>query len=255
MSEKHEDLLFADIPDPLDDLGPSLAGSSDATGTPAPTAGAADAAMLAALESKLSADPSPTRSTKRFHKASAAMVALAGYSSVIALFGFREDIGKVPLWFLGLHTLPWLMLALILWRAAPRAGVREIWGKSGTISRLLWVFPAAFLVITVASPLPPDAFVSGPRMVRWTWMCGLFTLAMALIGASALLVAFRRSIASGSGLRGAAFGLCAGLLAVVSIKLHCDIEWAPHVLLGHGLPALGAMLFGFVIGRKTLPIS
>lgn len=194
----------------------------------------------------------PTRAQIQKRRIIAAIGVVVLGTAAVMTSGIRADMGTVPIWFLALHTLPWLALAVVLVMSGMRAGTRSIWSKHATLLSIVSIAPSLFVAITFGCPVPEGSLVEHPLMANWTLICGMNTSMLALAILALLTYAYRGAVVSAPALRGAALGLACGFLADFSIKLHCHIEWKVHVALSHAVPILMTTLLGALLGRKVL---
>jgi hypothetical protein len=80
-------------------------------------------------------------------------------------------------------------------------------------------------------------------------------VALSLVPLFSALVARRGSQVVHPGAGGAAIGVAAGMAAFVFVDLWCPVGFLPHLLLGHLLPIVIAVLLGALVGPRLLAPS
>lgn len=108
------------------------------------------------------------------------------------------------------------------------------------------------LTLTSGSILSFADFLTVPRSLRSTVVCGVHSL---LFGAAASIVLFllwRRTDPFSPRLTGALTGLAGGLVGAVALDMTCANDEAWHLWLGHGLTLLAFVLGGWFAGRRWI---
>jgi hypothetical protein len=215
----HDDLPFADIPDP---------GATTAL-APSPVRPPTER---------------PTRAELRGRARAALVLAVAWLGVEIAWFGVRGDLGRLPTTYLvGMVWAPLAAAALSLTLALSR-------GRSGLGARAWSIIGAtvgtqgALLLAILALPAPAGL----PGTPVETAYCFNVTLGFALLPMLAAGVALRRAFVALSGWRSALVGTAAGLAGAALVNLHCDRVGVTHLVLGH----LGAAVAVTVVGAVLL---
>jgi len=109
---------------------------------------------------------------------------------------------------------------------------------------------APFALLAIAGALHSGAGVPG-SMWRATLACLAASMAVAAVPLAALVFAYRHAFATSARKRSLALGVVAGALAVAAMELHCAVDSAAHMLVGHGSALLLAGLIGLAASRLT----
>lgn len=223
------------IPDPV---GRSRA---DSAGGPRPSE-----SSWAAVAAKLpTAGRARTRSELRREHVAAFVFGAVWLGIVAVIAGVRPHYealtlvvqGGVPM------ALAFLSFALGLSEGKLGFGVRP-----RALIAVLALAPIVFGVVVLAVRIPTEAVD-----VRTEASCGFVELFSGVVPGLALVAAYRRGAANGAGLRMAVLGLAVGLFAAGMWAFHCPDASAFHVLVSHGLPAIGiagaAAALAYRVGR------
>lgn len=221
MSREDFDLeALGAIPDPVDpgSTRQASAGATTATGD----SWEAVAAHLG---------PARTRKQVRREHVIALVLAALWLATVALIAGARPHYELVTLVVQG--GVP-MALSLVVLALALSGGKLGFGVRPKLLVAALALAPVLFgaVVLAVQIPLEEADLRSGAS-------CGFVELFSAVVPGLALVFAHRRGAANGAGLRMAALGLGVGMFAAGMWAFHCPDSGAAHVLLSHGLPALG----------------
>jgi hypothetical protein len=125
------------------------------------------------------------------------------------------------------------------------------WLRWGVV---LAVSGAFFLHLTLASDstLPIRDFLTAPRSIHHTVVCGVHALIFGTLAIAALFFVWRRSDPFSPRLSGAVSGLAGGLVGAVALDMTCPHLEAWHLWIGHGLTLLALVAMGWYAGRRWL---
>ncbi len=115
--------------------------------------------------------------------------------------------------------------------------------------------PLAFFIhLTVASDVTFSIqdFVTAPRSLRHTIICGIHSLVFGTMAIVALFFMWRRTDPFSPRLSGAVAGLAGGLVGAIALDMTCPHLEAWHLWIGHGLTLLTLVLAGWYAGRRWL---
>ena len=115
--------------------------------------------------------------------------------------------------------------------------------------------PLAFLIhLTIASDaiLSIRDFMTAPRSLRHTFVCGVHAIVFGVIAIVTLFVMWRRTDPFSPRLSGAVAGLAGGLVGAVALDMTCPHLEAWHLWLGHGLTLVLLVVTGWYAGRRWL---
>lgn len=193
----------------------------------------------------------PTRRAYLLGQGLALAVSLFWVLMVLAVFGPRPDLDRLPAAFaFAAVGLP-LCLSVAAVLTATRGGAH---GLGIGRSRGLALGAAALLAFFVAAALGPFLHPMGHVGGRLPgyFVCALLTSVLAAIPFAATMVALRRAFPAGARWRSALLGLGVGLLAGAAINAECDDTHVLHVALGHGLPIAASFTLGaLVLARRA----
>lgn len=204
---------------------------------------AASLAARPAPPAVIPGEPSPTRADRARRRVFALLAAFAWIAAVVALAGARPDLGSpaalAPI-------VAWTLAGALALVAVLRPRHRGLPPSVRVVQHALWVVPALFVALAIASGRQ-----SGEPPFAWATVRGCLAFACAvMLGpllAAALLL--RGSFLSASAWRGAAVGALAGLAGAIGVHAHCPIPALDHLLGAHGPSiAVGAIL-GALLGR------
>ncbi len=120
---------------------------------------------------------------------------------------------------------------------------------------VVFAVPLAFFIhLTLASDvtLPIQDFLTAPRSVRHTVVCGVHALIFGLMAMVTLFVLWRRTDPFSPRLSGAVAGLAGGLVGAVALDMTCPHLEAWHLWIGHGLTLIALVAAGWYAGRRWL---
>lgn len=184
---------------------------------------------------------SPTRGGLRMRRAFAALFALGAAAAFALALGPRDDLSEASHGGLVPTIAVVLLAALAGWFAA-------LYRPSGGAPRWAAWLLAPFAVFAVAGALHTGSGVP-ESMLRATIACLLGSMAVAAIPLAALVYAYRHAFATSARKRSLALGVVAGAIAAAAMELHCSVESAPHMIVGHGSALLLAGLLGLAATR------
>lgn len=217
MSSDFDLRAFGDIPDPT--AGNGAAPPQPPTALPA----------------------SPPRGALRMRRAFAAVFAL-GAAAVFALaLGPRSDLHEASHGGLVPTIAVVLLAALAGWSAA-------LHRPSGSAPRWAPWLLAPFALFAVAGALHTGSGVP-ESMLRATIACLVGSMAIAALPLAALVFAYRHAFATSARKRSLALGVAAGAIAAAAMELHCAVDDASHMIVGHGSALLLAGLLGLAATR------
>jgi hypothetical protein len=175
--------------------------------------------------------PARTRPQVRLEHALSFLFVVVWLAIVAVVAGLRPHFEVVPLL---LHGAVPVALAIVAVSVALSRGKLGLGPKPAVLAILLAVWPMLFAAAVLAVPIANggDDARSGPA-------CGSVELFLGAVPAFVVALAFRRGIPRGAALRMGVIGLAIGLLAAATWAVHCPDASVAHVLLSHGLPALG----------------
>jgi hypothetical protein len=234
MNDESFDLAALDgIPDPLDP----------------PRGALRDAGMKGSWESVSSAlpelGPSRTRSQLRREHLAALGFGVVWLATVALIAGVRPHYEALTLAVQGGVPMALAFLAFALGLSGGKLGFG---GRPHALIAILALAPIVFGAVVLVVRVPTESID-----LRSEASCGFVELFSGVVPGLALVFAHRRGSANGAGLRMAVLGLAVGLFAAGMWALHCPDAGAAHVLLSHGLPALGiagaAAAVAYKLGR------
>lgn len=117
------------------------------------------------------------------------------------------------------------------------------------------LIPVLFIAhITVASNawLTFDEFLTVPRSLRSTVVCGIHALLFGAVASVVLFVLWRKTDPFSPRLTGALTGLAGGLVGAVALDMTCTRLEAWHLWLGHGITLVALVAGGWFAGRRFL---
>ncbi len=187
--------------------------------------------------------------------------------------GVAWSVGISGLLFGALLTVGWLrhppraavLMALtgaVLWgilqAAVLAVGHGRPPGRRGS-RRLRWLVTGLVVVVffshltlTSTSMLSPAEFLSVPRSLRGTLVCGIHSLLFGAISTVSLLCLWRHTDPLSPALTGALTGLAGGLVGAVAVDMVCTNLEAHHLWLGHGMTLVLLVGLGWLLGRRWL---
>jgi hypothetical protein len=113
---------------------------------------------------------------------------------------------------------------------------------------------AFFLHLTLASnvTLSIQDFVTAPRSIRHTVVCGVHAMIFGALSIVGLFFVWRRTDPFSPRLSGAVAGLAGGLVGAVALDMTCPHLEAWHLWIGHGLTLVALVMGGWYAGRRWL---
>jgi hypothetical protein len=196
--------------------------------------------------------PSPTRSSLRIRTSILLFSAVALSLGIFFAYGGIRPTARPPHLIaetaLGALSVASVVGFFALGRGRSMLGRSEKW--------LLWaslLTPLALLALKVGiSARYPDMMRIWPhrvgfRCLRLSFLMGVFPLA-------ALMVVRRNSDPVHPRLTGAAMGTAVGAGSWLLVDLWCPVAYVPHLLLGHVLPLVMAIVVGAVVGGRVVAL-
>jgi hypothetical protein len=113
---------------------------------------------------------------------------------------------------------------------------------------------AFFLHLTLASTvtLSVHDFLTAPRSIRHTAVCGIHALIFGAIAIVTLFVVWRRTDPFSPRLSSAVAGLAGGLVGAMAMDMTCPHMEAWHLWIGHGITLVALVVGGWFAGRRWL---
>lgn len=217
------------IPDPLGQARRRVDAAGGSGGDHAADGDRGASASWDAVAAKLA--PSRTRRQVRREHVIALGLAVLWLATVAVIAGLRPHYEALTLVVQGGVPMALSLLALALALSGGKLGFGV---RPNLLVATLALAPVIFGAVVIAFPVPLD-----PEDVRSGVDCGLVELFSAVVPGLALVYAHRRGTANGAGLRMAVLGLAVGMFAAGMWAFHCPDSSAVHVLISHGLPAIG----------------
>jgi hypothetical protein len=184
---------------------------------------------------------SPSRGALRLRRALAAVFAL-GAAAVFALaLGPRSDLREASHGGLVPTIAVVLLAALAGWFAAVHRP------SSGAARWAPWLL-APFALFAIAGVVHSGTGTP-ESMLRATIACLVGSMAIAVLPLAALLYAYRHAFATSARKRSLAIGIACGAIAAAAMELHCSVDSAAHMIVGHGSALLLAGLLGLAATR------
>ncbi len=194
---------------------------------------------------------SPARAATERRRLAALLAGVLWIAGNLAAFGFRPDLGALPLPYVECQVAVPYLLAVICLATALAAGRLGLGANVGLVAVLGVLAPASFCLLGAGMPLP-HATQPGAASVASALPCLGITVAWATVPLLLAALVLRGAFPVASVRRGALLGAAVGLFAGASINLHCANVAHFHLLLGHALPVIAATLAGaFVVARWT----
>jgi hypothetical protein len=174
-------------------------------------------------------------------------------SIVVWVIGVRQDLGAVPVLPLALYTLACLAsfgVSLGVALVPASGGVLPSGDRSAALSVvvMLVTVPLGLVVGVHAGGEAPALVMHGHRFWPRALACVASGLGVALVPATLGVLALRKVIPLGAWRHALAVGAASGVLAGLTLELHCPISSVTHVGLAHGsvmvVPALLLALLG-----------
>ena len=113
---------------------------------------------------------------------------------------------------------------------------------------VVFAVPLAFFIhLTLASDvtLSIQDFVTTPRSLRHTIVCGIHAMIFGLMAIASLFVLWRRTDPFSPRLSGAVAGLAGGLVGAVALDMTCPHLESWHLWFGHGLTLVALVVAGW----------
>jgi hypothetical protein len=194
------------------------------------------------------AERGPTRKTLRHRRVFAILSVYVWLLAVQVFIGIRND---VPAWIMILHVgVPTLLGSVALWLAL-RPGRLGL----GPSFRAVGSFVAVASVVFGVAALCTPCIEAGLPLLKNSFLCGDWILAIAVVPLFALAWATKRTWAAGAGFRSALLGAAVGFTAAGMQALHCAHSDGMHVLLGHGWPIVVLGAGAYILLRQRLRIA
>jgi hypothetical protein len=216
---------IADVPDPLEGVGP----------WPLP---ARPSAALA---------PSPARPKVAATRAVALAAALLYELAWIAIMNGRADLHTMPLSTLIAEVAIPAVAAMVALAAAGTSGKTGLGVPKGRFVAFALLSPAIFVLGTILlsrADVDRDAF--WPHALRCFVWTSLYAAGPLVLAAWA----FRRSFAAMPAWRTATLGMAGGAAGAATMSFVCSVGTPAHVIVGHGGIILVAAIAGAVFGRR-----
>jgi hypothetical protein len=218
---------FDDIPDPVGSLGVRAA--------PRPPALNGEALQ---------------RSATRNRRVAALMLSVSWLAAHLTVYGLRADLASLPPLYIAVEiALPFALAAASL-AVALGVGRLGLGLSIAALSALAILGPLSFWLMAAGAPLPrvPEA-----NSDSWlgAFVCMDITLAWAGVPILCAALSLRRAFPVAAGFRSALVGAACGLFAGAVMNLHCANVDRFHMLLGHAVPVLVAVLVGAFVLRRT----
>jgi hypothetical protein len=125
--------------------------------------------------------------------------------------------------------------------------------------RIRWILGLSVLALflghlgfSATSHLSFDAFLTAPRSLHSTVVCGIHALLFGTLATGALIALWRRSDPVSPKLTGALTGLAGGLVGATALDLTCIRSEAWHLWLAHGATLVLLVVFGWFAGKRWL---
>jgi hypothetical protein len=223
-----EDLsLLKEIPDPL----------TDAPSAPA------------ALVPQRRPDASPVRSQIRRRRSAALAIGAVWLCAHVAAYGVRQDMHRLPSQYVAAQMVVPALLAAGSLLLAVAPGKRGIGLAVSLLAALAVLGPLSFWLFAAGMPVP---YLADSHGGFWLGSAVCFDLTLLWATAPLLLagMALRRAFPASTRWRGALVGAATGLACGSAINLHCSNPDPAHLVGGHGVPIVVAVLVGgFVLSR------
>ena len=182
--------------------------------------------------------PSPTRRGTWALRAGAVVAVLACEALLVGAMGLRDGAtltASVVGYGIVLPLVSAAMTLAVLQASSSRRGRVFVAIAGGSL---------VFLVTALLSRAPGDE--SGAGMVR----CVLGGSMMATAPILLAVFSMRHAFVTGATWRTAALGLASGLVGAVATRLYCPDDAFVHVVVGHGVPVLLAVLAAAALGPR-----
>jgi hypothetical protein len=189
-----------------------------------------------------------TRARARALRLLAVGLALAFEAGWLVRHGLHSDAGASSPSSALLGLLVPVVVAVVVFGAAVRAGARGLGEPASRIGVLLVTAPALFaLAALVGSPelAKPGDFWAVARP------CLGATFVLAGVPFALAAVAFRKAFVAASTWRTAALGVGCGALAAATINLACPDHSALHIIVAHGAALVAGGLVGALLGPRV----
>jgi hypothetical protein len=234
-------LRQGDAPDHLV-TSPSDLRRADFGNVPDPLAAAAPARPLRLPD----LGPSPERTQVRSRRVAALIGSLGWLGMHLAVFGIRDDLGRLPLSYAVAQILLPFAVAVTALVVAMGSGKLGLGMRLGLVAWLAVLGPAAFAVIAAGAPVPSD-LPAPVATLTGILVCFDLTVAWAAVPLLLAGVTLRGAFAAATRWRSALVGAGVGLFAGATMNLHCPNVAPHHMLAGHGLPVIIATVAGALL--------
>lgn len=180
-------------------------------------------------------------------------VSLVYASGVLVAVAIRRDLGELPVGWIVLAGLVWLVgfVAPVYLALVPRPGtMMPRWRLAGA---LVVATSIGFVLLGLAiHPAGPSSLTYGWTRFERGHTCLEIGLATALVPVVLGALLLRRSLPVGSRWIGAALGAGGGALGGLVLHLHCRVTDGPHVGLVHGgVVIVAALLSAAIVPRVS----
>jgi hypothetical protein len=205
--------------------------------------------VLGAIKAEMKADEKPKRALSRGERVALSALGLC-LGLCLTSFSALEVAPRAL--FLSTAALCLSASGLILAGAVPGATSR-LGGVSGRRLLFAVLFVAGFstLALQAESFVSMESFLSGDSVHHAT-TCASHSLLSGVVGASVLMLIWRRTDPFSPGLTGGILGLVGGALGTISVGLLCKSTEGFHLTLAHGFGLLALAVLGTLVGRKWL---
>jgi hypothetical protein len=217
---------------------------------PAAPSGAVDAAIRKICTSKLG----PTRSRSIASRIARSIALSGGLFALLLSLGWQRHPPR--------QAVAAALAGALLWGIAQASVIIVGLGRAPGKRAHRWVrwavvvvLPLTFFVhLTLASDvtLSVQDFITAPRSIRHTVVCGIHTLVFGALAMATLFFVWRRTDPFSPRLSGAVSGLAGGLVGAVALDLTCPHLEAWHLWIGHGLTLVTLVAAGWYAGRRWL---
>ena len=175
--------------------------------------------------------------------------------AVLLTVGWMRHPPKAAIFIALLGALAWgLVQALVLCVGVGRPPGRRCSCtlRRATVFVVLSLF-IAHLLFSTTSILSFEQFLSVPRALRGTVVCGVHAVIFGALATTLLFVLWRRTDPFRPRLTGALMGLAGGLVGAVALDMTCTCFEGWHLILSHGITLALLVAGGWFAGGKWLP--
>jgi hypothetical protein len=189
---------------------------------------------------------SPERAQVRRRRTAALVGSVAWLAMHLAVFGVRTDLPRLPLGYVVAQILLPFGVAVLTLVVALGSGRFGLGVRIGLVSSLALLGPASFALIAAGAPVPGEV-PAGVASLLGILLCFDITFAWAAVPLLLAALTLRGAFAASTRWRSALVGAGAGLFAGATMNLHCPNTAPLHMLLGHGVPVVGATFAGALL--------